>query len=219
MSQDDDMSLRVALSLSLKEAHSKGHRQNYGNNIDTKDDYLIAKLLQEGINDESKNNNADGDYKLALLLQESENNESKMPSQRTGIVSNANNNHFSIQTDADQFSNSIFNIPSNTCYNCRKLIGHEGYFTALGVKYHSRCFICDGCNLPINGRFVPKLVPVSGSNNNNNNNSFNNTRTNRIINYSNNSISSVHAVPYHAECIRELYTPVCGVCNDKLQGE
>ena len=199
MKNGEDLAMKFAIALSLKDSSSKMHCKSQlnpvGGSSATKDDYIIAKLLQEeGINDDVQASNSDADYKYALTLQENENKEG---------VSINHSNH-SIQDSAEHFSNSIFNVPSNTCYNCRKPIGHEGFFSAMGVKYHSRCFLCDGCNLPINkGRFAPKLVPVVGSGR---------------PGGSSAGVSSVHAVPYHPECIRELYTPVCGLCNDKLQG-
>eukprot|EP00981_Chlorochromonas_danica_P005469 scaffold1105_cov184-Ochromonas_danica.AAC.4 len=86
-------------------------------------------------------------------------------------------------------------LSSRVCGGCHQPIVMGQYLTFQGQEYHSACFLCAGCGLPIEeGQpFAVKPMPSSPS-------------------------SPGREVAYHPTCYQELFSPHCTLCHKVLDG-
>jgi hypothetical protein len=69
------------------------------------------------------------------------------------------------------------------------LLGMGQYIHAKDRKYHRDCFRCGACNQLISGSFI------------------------------NNASDPTDKLPYHSECYKQLFAPICCVCSDPLPNQ
>jgi len=193
-------------------------------------------------------NISDDDHMIALMLQENEREdyEVKEKDRKDKEVSESlirqlqtvegNVSHFSKDSPNErvskspEYSNSALHTDMTRCYECKQYIIGQ-CLSVFGVRYHAKCFKCDGCQEPISASFVPKLVPCStmkalptAVDNKSTFDMFGVFNRGGVkpssssSSSSNNVIVGTHAVAYHKNCARELYAPRCCLCSQTLEG-
>ncbi|MEW5301877.1 MAG: hypothetical protein WDW36_004705 [Sanguina aurantia] len=78
-------------------------------------------------------------------------------------------------------------LDPGSCASCRRSVLHSPYITAMGKKWHISCFKCTLCQEQIQ----------SGT-------------------HSEYATGAVDGLPYHPQCHRLAFNPVCAVCRDYI---